>query len=421
MKRVCLLLVALLPLLLNSEIYVLKINGPIESITEEYISDSFKTIKENGDADLVIIELDTPGGLLPPTEEIIKEIMDSPAPVAAYVFPKGASAFSAGFIIAMAADIVAMAPGTSMGSAHPVSVTGKMEETMKEKVTNAIVSKVKSFAESRKRNIELAEQAVRKSVSYTADECLKKNLSEFTCQDIDDLITQLEGKEITMVNGKSFKLDLKESNKTTLDLSARQKFLKTITNPNLAFFLLIFGLIGLYLEFTHPGAIIPGVLGGISLLLAFMAFQILPIDYIGLLLILLSIGFFIAEIKIQGFGAFGVGGIVSFILGSIMLINSPIPEMRPTMSIIIVFGICVGVLFLFLTWRVIKAMKSKAETGKEGLTGESGIAKTEITQTKGKVFVHGEWWNAISDEKLPEGTDVIIESVDDFILKVRKK
>jgi membrane-bound serine protease (ClpP class) len=178
-------------------------------------------------------------------------------------------------------------------------------------------------------------------------------------------------------------------------------------------------LIGLYLEFTHPGIIVPGVLGGISLLLAFMAFQILPINYVGLLLILLSVGFFIAEIKIQGFGAFGIGGIISFILGSIMLINAPIPEMRPTMSMIITFGICFGVVLMFLTFKVIKAMKRNAETGREGLTGEAGVARTEITPSSGKVFVHGEWWNAISDETIPIGSKVIVESIDSSTLKVK--
>jgi len=420
MRRLTLLLFFLFPLLLTAEIYVLKINGPIESITEEYITDSFNKIKENGDAKLVIIELDTPGGLLTSMENIIKEILASPVPVATFVSPKGASAYSAGFFISIAADISAMAPGTSMGAASPVSMTGKMEETMKKKITHAAVSKIKSLAESRKRNIDLVEKAVRDGVSYTSDECLKKNLCEYIVEDIDDLVLQLEGKEIQMVNGKSLVLELQDSNVVNMEMSKRQKFLKTITNPNLAYFLLIFGLIGLYLEFTHPGAIIPGVLGGISLLLAFFAFQILPINYIGLMLIILSIGFFIAEIKVQGFGVLGIGGVISFILGSIMLIDSPIPEMRPAMSMIILFGVCFGILFLFLTFKVIKAMKRKSETGAEGLTGETGIAKTDITPTSGKVFVHGEWWNAVADETLPAGSKVTVESMDDFTLKVKK-
>ncbi len=203
-------------------------------------------------------------------------------------------------------------------------------------------------------------------------------------------------------------------------MSERQKFLRTITNPNLAYFLLIFGLIGLFIEFTHPGVVIPGILGGISLLLAFLAFQILPINYVGLFLILLSIGFFVAEIKIQGFGMLGVGGIVSFVLGSIMLINSPIPEMRPAMPIIITFALCFGAIFLFLTFKVFQAMKRRKETGREGIIGESGVARTDIDSHQGKVFVHGEWWNAIADGLIPAGSRVQVEAMDNLTLKVKK-
>jgi membrane-bound serine protease (ClpP class) len=405
---------------MDGAIYKLKIEGPIETITEEYISDSFDKIKKENDAQLVIIQIDTPGGISTSMRSIIKEILDSPVPVAVYVSPRGARAASAGFLITIAADIAAMAPGTNMGAATPVSITGaKIEETMKKKVTNDAAAYVKSLAKSRNRNIELSEKAVREGESYTAEECLENNLAEYIVENIENLVRQLEGKEIRMVNDKTAVLKLKGEKIISIDMSTRQKFLKTITNPNLAYFLLIFGLIGLYLEFTHPGIIIPGVLGGISLLLAFMAFQVLPINYVGLLLIILSVGFFIAEIKIQGFGAFGVGGIISFILGSIMLINAPIPEMRPAMSMIITFGICFGIVFMVLTFKVIQATKRKSETGREGLTGEAGTARTEITPSSGKVFVHGEWWNAISDETIPAGSRVIVESIDGPTLKVK--
>ena len=203
-------------------------------------------------------------------------------------------------------------------------------------------------------------------------------------------------------------------------MSERQKFLRTITNPNLAYFLLIFGLIGLFLEFTHPGVVIPGILGGISLLLAFLAFQVLPINYVGLFLILLSIGFFVAEIKVQGFGMLGVGGIISFVLGSIMLINSPIPEMRPAMPMIITFAVCFAAIFLFLTWKVFQAMKRRRETGVEGIIGETGVARTDIDGLRGKVFVHGEWWNAVADGLIPAGSRVQVEAVNNLVLKVKQ-
>jgi membrane-bound serine protease (ClpP class) len=401
----------------------MKIDGPIETITEEYIVDSFKKVKEKSNAKLVIIEMDTPGGYSTSMRTIIKEIMASPVPVAVYVSPKGARAASAGFFITIASDIACMSPGTNTGAAHPVSVTGtKIEDTMKEKITNDAVSYVRSLARSRNRNEELSEKAVRESKSYTAEECLKNNLIEYIAEDINDLLKQLEDKKITMVNGKTFVLDLVGETIVPLELSGRQKFLKTITNPNLAYFLLIFGLLGLYLEFTHPGAIIPGVIGGICLLLAFLAFQVLPINYVGLLLILLSIGFFIAEVKIQGFGMFGIGGIISFVLGSVMLISSPIPEMRPDMSTIIIFSLLFAAVFMILAFKVIKAMKRGAETGQEGIRGETGTAKTEINANSGKVFVHGEWWNAVTasefDETIPAGSKIKVESIEGFILKV---
>jgi membrane-bound serine protease (ClpP class) len=420
MKKLYLIIFLLFPILMDGAIYKLKIEGPIETITEEYISDSFKKIKMENDAQLVIIQLDTPGGMSTSMRSIIKEILDSPVPVAVYVSPRGARGASAGFYITIAADIAAMAPGTNMGSAHPVAIMGiKIEETMDKKVTNDAAAYAKSLAKSRNRNVEFSELAVRESKNYTAEECLKNNLAEYIAEDIYDLVRQLEGKEIQMVNNKTVVLKLQGQRIIFLDMSGRQKFLKTITNPNLALFLLIFGLIGLYLEFTHPGTIVPGVLGGISLLLAFLAFQILPINYVGLFLILLSIGFFIAEIKIQGFGAFGIGGIISFVLGSFMLIDAPIPEMRVAMSMIITLGICFGVIIMFLTFKVIKAMKRSSETGMEGLTGETGTARTEITPSSGKVFVHGEWWNAISDETIPIDSKVIVESIDGSTLKVK--
>jgi membrane-bound serine protease (ClpP class) len=408
------------PTALHAEIYTLKVTGPIESITSEYIIDSFKEVKDTDNARLVIIEIDTPGGFDTSMRSIIQEIMGSPVPVAVYVHPKGARAASAGFFILIASDIAVMAPGTNTGAAHPVAVGGKMDDVMKEKVTNDAVSYVKSLAKSRNRNLELAEKAVRESKSYTAEECLKNHLVEYIAEDIDDLVHKLDGKSITTANGKTFTLDIKGDRRVPLDMSARQKFLKTITNPSLAYFLLLFGLLGLYLEFTHPGILIPGILGGISLLLAFLAFQVLPINYVGLLLILLSIGFFIAEIKIQGFGMFGIGGIISFILGSVMLIDAPIPEMRPAMSTIIMFAVTFAAVFIILAAKVIKAMARKSDTGQEGMVGEIGIAKSEITQTSGKVFVHGEWWNAVtaSAQPIPSGAKVTIESVENFVLNV---
>jgi membrane-bound serine protease (ClpP class) len=410
---------AVIPVLVSGEIVRLEIKGPIDAITEEYIADSFKEIKADPYIQLVVLEIDTPGGFDTSMRSIIKNMLDSPVPVVAYVSPRGARAASAGFFITVAADIAAMAPGTNMGAASPVSAMGqKMEETMKKKVTNDAVSYIKSLAKSRSRNQELAEKAVSESSSYTAEECLENNLIDHVVENLDALIAKLDGQEVKRADGKTVVLKLDNKTVKPLEMSWRQKLLRTITNPSLAYFLLIFGLIGLYLEFSHPGIIIPGVIGAICLLLAFLAFQILPINYVGLILIILSIGFFIAEVKIQGFGMFGIGGIISFFLGSVMLINAPIPEMKPTMSIIIAFTLCFAAMFMFLTYKVFESMKRKTETGTEGLIGETGVARSDISRDSGKVFVHGEWWNAFADEAIPQGANVRVVAVHDFKLKV---
>lgn len=433
MRRFFLLFILLLPVYLAANIYKLQITGPIDSITEEYITRAFEEIKNDGDARLVIIEIDTPGGFGTSMRAIIKEIMNSPTPVAVYVTPMGARAASAGFLITISADIAAMAPGTNMGAAHPVSALPvstkpkedekgeKKKDVMEEKVTNDAASYAKSLAKSRNRNINLSEAAVRESKSYTAEECLQNNLIEYIVKDLQALIKELDGKEVTRIGGNKTRLDLQGQTIQSIKMTGRQKFLRTISNPTLALVLVFLGLAGLFIEFTHPGIIIPGVLGAIFLILAFMAFQVLPVNYIGLLLILLSIGFFIAEIKIQGFGMFGIGGVISFVLGSVILIKKvPVPEMRPSMTFIIITALAIGSVFFFLAYKVYKAIQHRTETGKEGLIGETGVAKTIITPTEGKVFVHGEWWNAIADREIAQGTKVIVESFDKFVLKVKK-
>ncbi len=421
MKKTLVFLLAAIPFWLGAEIYSLRFDGPVDPLLEEYAVSSLNTIRQKGDARLVVIGIDTPGGFDTSMRAIIKAMLGSGVPVVVFVSPQGARAASAGFFILLAADIAAMAPGTNTGAAHPVSVTGgDIEKTMKEKVTNDAASYIKTLARKHRRSEEMAEKAVRESSSYTAEECLKGGLADLVVADLKELIERLQGRTVALAGGGEVTLDLRDETIVELEMSDRQKFLRTITNPNLAYFLLIFGLIGLYIEFTHPGGVIPGILGGISLLLAFLAFQVLPINYVGLFLILLSIGFFIAEIKVQGFGVLGVGGIASFVLGSIMLIKSPIPEMRPAMPIIMTFAVCFGCILLFLTWKVFQAMKRKKETGVEGLIGETGVARTDIDARQGKVFVHGEWWNAVSDAPIAAGSRVEVETVKNLLLKVKK-
>lgn len=424
MKSFCLIIFFILIIntsVLNAIIFKFNLSGPIDSLSEEYIKEGYNKIKNEPGCDLVIIELDTPGGFSVSMRSIIKEIMNSEVPTAIYVSPKGARAASAGFLITISADIAVMAPGTNMGAAHPVSAMGqKIDKIMNEKVTNDAVSYVKALAKARNRNVELAELAVKKSKSYTAKECLNKGLIDVIAVDLQDLLNKISGIEYVDNKGNNTKLILKDKTVKEIRMTGRQKFLRTITNPNLAYFLLIIGIAGLYIEFTHPGIIIPGVIGGISLLLAFFAFQILPINYIGLMLIILSAGFFIAEVKIQGFGVFGIGGIISFGLGSVILINSPIPEMRPAMITIISVTISFAVIFMGLAYKVFKAMKRGPETGSEGMIGEKGKIIKKTGRNHGKIFIHGEIWKAVSDEDLPSGTIAEVIELNNLVLKVKK-
>ncbi|MBM3284667.1 MAG: nodulation protein NfeD [Candidatus Aminicenantes bacterium] len=364
-------------------------------------------------ARLVLILLNTPGGLDSSMREIITRILASRTPVAVYVSPSGARAASAGFFIAIASDLFVMAPGTSTGAAHPVgiSITGQaMDKTMEEKVTHDAASYIKTLAEKRGRNTRLAEDAVRQSLSYTEKEAFEQGLIDLVARTEQEIIDHFDQKRIRRFDGEEITLQLRGEPVVDIPMSARQKFLLTISNPNLAYILLMLGLLGLYFEFSNPGAILPGVLGGISLLLAFFAFQILPINYVGLILILLAIGLFILEIKVQSYGILSVGGIIAMVLGSIMLINAPIPELKPSLKLVMPMAIGLSLIFLFLVLLVIRAHSRKVHTGREGLIGEIGIARTDLSP-EGKVFVHGEIWNAESTTEIPKGSRVKVVAV----------
>ena len=416
------ILIALLPLASFSTILKITIDAPIHPVTSEYIRNAIDKA-ETDNVSLVIMILNTPGGLDSSMREIIERILSSEVPIAAYVSPNGARAASAGFFISIACDLFVMAPGTNTGAAHPVgvSITGQqMDETMADKVTNDAVSYIKSIAEKRGRNSKMAEDAVRESSSYTETECLEGKLIDLIAQDVADIIDSFDGKTITRFDGEEHLLELRGEQVIELPMSARQKFLLTISNPNLAYLLLMLGLLGLYFEFSNPGAILPGVLGGISLLLAIFSFQILPINYVGLILILLAIGLFILEIKVQSYGILSVGGIIAMVIGSIMLIDAPIPELRPSLKFIIPVAVGLSLIFLFLIFLAVRALANKVHTGKEGMVGEIGIAKSDLTP-KGKVFVHGELWNAEADQEISEGEDVrVVEVLKNLKIKVTK-
>jgi len=400
-------------------IYKITVDAPVHPISSEYIIRSIDKA-ERDNASLLIIVLNTPGGLDSAMREIIAKILASPVPVMTYVGPGGARAASAGFYIGIASDLFVMAPGTNTGAAHPVgiSITGQaMDKTMEEKVTHDAASYIKTLAEKRGRNVQAAEDAVRKSLSYTEKEALEKGLIDLVAGSEEEIIAHFDGQTLKRFNGETVELRLRGEAVVDIPMTARQKFLLTISNPNLAYILLMLGLLGLYFEFAHPGAILPGVLGGISLLLAIFSFQILPINYVALLLILLAIGLFILEVKVQSFGILGAGGIIAMVIGSVMLIDSPIPELQPSLKIIIPLAVGLSLIFLFLLFLVVRAHSRKATTGKEGLVGEIGTAQTDLSP-EGKVFVHGEIWNAEAAEPIAKGSKVRVTQVLDS-LKIR--
>ncbi|MDD8020346.1 MAG: nodulation protein NfeD [Acidobacteriota bacterium] len=398
------------------------IKEPIHPITAELLLKSIEKAKQEK-AELLIIKLDTPGGLDSSMREMIEAIISSPVPIVAYVSPSGARAASAGLFISVACDIFAMAPGTSTGSAHPVSIgtSGQgQDKTMEEKVTHDAAAYIRSLSEKRGRNIQMAEDAVRKSLSYTEQEALKGKLIDLVANSEQELVEALDGKEIKRFNGQVHVLNLKNQPIAELPLTFRQKFLMAIANPNLAYILLMLGLLGLYFEFANPGAIFPGVIGGISLLLALLSFQILPVNYVGLLLIILGTIFFILEIKVTSYGALAVGGVISLFLGSVILIKAPIPELRPSLKFIIPVVLGISLIFVMLVYLVIKAHTRKSLTGKEGMVGEIGQALSSISPD-GKVFVHGEIWRAVSDDRIEKGDKVQVAEVQDHLtLKVKK-
>jgi len=407
------------PLLINAvgaakgDVYIVEVSDAISPGVAEFISNSIARA-ENEEAACVIIELDTPGGLAESMRIIIQDILGSRVPIVVYVSPPGARAASAGVMITMAADVAAMAPGTNIGAAHPVGAGGQeIGGKMSEKVINDMVAHAKSVAEKRGRNQKWVEQAIRESVSVTETEALKENIIDLIAKDTDDLIRQLNGRNIP---GKGV-LQLADASKVTVTPSMRTKILKTISNPNIAYILLMIGLAGLYFELSHPGAIFPGVIGGISLVLAFFALQTLPVNYAGILLIILAIIFFIMEMKISSYGLLSVAGFVSLLLGSLMLFKGTGPDTKLSLSVLLPTLILISGFFAFVAGLVFRAQISKPRTGTKGLVGEIGIVKKALTP-EGKVFVHGELWNATARKEIGENVKVRVVNVENLMLEV---
>lgn len=397
---------------------VITIDGVINPVVAEFITKSINRSVSEG-AECLIIQMDTPGGLDLSMRSIIKEMMNADIPIVVYVSPGGARAASAGAIITLAADVAAMAPGTNIGAAHPVALGGgQMDDDMAAKVENDAAAYVESIATKRKRNKEWAVKAVRESVSITEKEALNINVIDLIASDLNDLLSQIDGRDIQTAVGAK-KLSTKNIALKYIEMDTREKILDTLSNPNIAYILMLVGLVGLYFELSNPGAIFPGVIGGISLILAFFAFQTLPVNYAGILLIILALILFIMEIKITSFGLLSIGGIISLTIGSLMLFDSPVPFLRVSLDVMIPVVTITSACFILAIYLTIKAHRRKPTTGREGLVGEKGVVRSKI-DPKGKVFIHGEYWDATSDEKIPEGTEVTVIEVNDIAIKVKQ-
>jgi membrane-bound serine protease (ClpP class) len=397
---------------------VARVNSIINPVISKFITESIdRSLKEK--AECLIIQLDTPGGLDLSMRDIVKAILNSDIPIIVYVAPSGARAASAGVMITLASNISVMAPGTNIGAAHPVALGGKkIDEEMEKKIVNDAVAYIKSIAIKRNKNAKWAEEAVRKSVSITEKEALKLKVIDLIAPDIKTLLEQIDQREVKTSKG-TLTLHTKGLQPVFIDMGTRYNILNALSNPNIAYILMMLGLLGLYFEMANPGVIFPGVIGGICLILSFFAFQTLPINYAGILLILLAIILFIAEVKVTSFGILTIGGIISMFLGSLMLFESPLPYLRVSWSVLIPVVLATSALFILSAALVFKAYLSKPLTGMEGLVGETGMAKTEISNS-GKVFIHGEYWDAYSNNIIPEGERVSVVGIEKLMLNVEK-
>jgi len=398
---------------------VLDLKTAITPVSAEYLMKAIKQA-EDEKSECLVIQLDTPGGLMTSMEDIVKAILGSQVPIVVYVAPSGATAGSAGVFITIAAHIAAMAPATNIGAAHPVTIgtpvdTSKITE---EKQTNNAAAYVRALAEKRKKNADWVEKAVRQSVSITAVEALKLGVIDLIAPSLDSLLTLINGRTVEVALGKKT-LATKDAHIDRIKLGLRYEILDLIVNPNIAYILMMIGMAGVMLELYNPGSIFPGVIGGICLILAFYAMQTLPVNYAGLLLILLSVVLFILEIKIASYGLLTIGGIISLTIGSIMLFDTSASFMRVSWAVIIPSVVLLTLLFLFAVGLIIKARSQQPTTGSEGLIGEIGIAKTDIAP-EGTALIHGELWNAVSEESIKAGEKVQVVATKQLRITVKK-
>jgi len=424
----------------SGEVLVASLDGDINTGSAEYLMDAVEKAEDT--ERILIIELDTPGGELQNTQDLVKKMLGSKVPVVVFVTPKGAQAASAGTFVTMAAHVAVMAPGSRIGAAHPVMMSmipgtgddkdkekeaAKQRDFMMEKVTNDTVAFVVAIAKQRGRNQEWAEKSVRESVSITSDVAVKENVVDMEAEDLADLLEKLDGREVKISEKTTATLKTKGASTVRQKMTIKQRLLNFLANPNIMMLLFALGGLGILIEFYHPGSIFPGVAGAILLLMAFISMQILPVNWGGLLLLLVGIGLFIAEVYVTSYGMLGVGGAICFLVGGILLVDpSSEPHyMDPTMSVdlslLIPLVVVMALICILIGYYVVRTQRSKIETGVEGMEGLVGEARSDISAEEGKVFIRGEHWKAVSEESIPAGSKVEVARVEGLLLHVKKK
>jgi len=392
----------------QQKVAALSIDGVIHPITVDIVRDAIAQAQSEH-AELLLIRLNTPGGLLDATREIIQELSASPVPVVTYVTPSGARAASAGFFLLQAGDIAAMAPGTNTGAASPVLLTGQMDDVMRKKVENDAAALLRSMTSRRGRNSQLAEEAVRDAKAFTEKEALDQHLIELVAGNEQQLFQEMNGREITRWDGQKQLLRLGTVDVVETRTTLRERLMAAIADPNIGFILIVLGALGIYVEFTSPGLIFPGIAGAILALLGLSSLSILPINWVGVALLALAVALFVLEAKFTSHGILGIGGTISMVLGALLLINGP-PEVRIHLVTALAVSIPFAVITMFLVAIVIRARRNKVLTGASGMIGEVGVSRTPL-EPEGQILVHGEYWDAVASTNIPAGAQVRVKAV----------
>jgi membrane-bound serine protease (ClpP class) len=404
------------PALSASKVVAVDVDGVIHPVTTEIVAGAIAQAKQEH-ASLVLVRLNTPGGLMDAMRETIRKIVSSPVPVVTYVAPSGSRAASAGFFILESGDVAVMAPGTNTGAAHPVALTGEMNAEMKEKVVNDSAAYMRSICTRRGRDSAVAETAVRQSKSFTEKEALDQHLVDLIAGNEQELLPLLDGRTVTRFDGSTVTLHTAGAAVEVYQRTLRQRIISSVADPNIALMLLVIGALAIYVEFTAPGMVAPGVVGSILLLLGLSALSVLPINWLGAALLLLAFALFALEAKMAAHGVLGVGGAVAMMLGAVMLVDSPLPEMRIHWTTAIALALPFSLITVWLLSLAVRARRNKVETGSEAMVGEIGSVFSPLAP-EGKIFVHGEYWNAVSPVPVPAGARVRVTAVEGLTLTV---